>query len=47
MFGLLLREDTNTKGYYNWFNFKVKGMVKGETYTFLILNMQKRFSLYG
>lgn len=46
MFGILMREDTNTRGYFYWFNFKVSGMQRGKTYTFLILNMQKRFSLY-
>lgn len=23
MFGILMREDTNTRGYFYWFNFKV------------------------
>ena len=35
---LLMREDTNSKGFYQWFFFSVRGMTKGETYNFHIAN---------
>ena len=44
---LLMREDTNSKGFYQWFYYSVKGMKKGETYSFQIANFQKRYSLFS
>lgn len=41
-----MRPDTNTKGYLQWYNFKVKNAVKGVTYKFNICNFRKHHSLY-
>ena len=41
-----MRVDSNTRGHLQWFNFKVKNMVKGETYKFHIANFQKGGILY-
>lgn len=36
-----MQVDTNTRGHQQWFYFKVKGGVKGKTYTFNIMNFTK------
>ena len=51
-FNLYLRPDTNTKGYCNWFFFKVKrkpdasGRFPRRSYHFNIMNMYKKKILY-
>jgi len=51
-FNLYLRPDTNTKGYCNWFYFKVtrkpdaRGRFPAGKYSFNILNMYKKKILY-
>jgi len=51
-YNLYLRPDTNTKGYCNWFFFKVKrqadanGRLPARVYQFNILNLYKKKILY-
>lgn len=51
-FNLYLKPDTNTKGYCNWFFFKVKrrpdakGKLPRRVYQFNIMNMYKKKILY-
>jgi hypothetical protein len=33
-----MQNDTNTHGYTQWFYFSVKGMKKGTTYQFNVVN---------
>ena len=42
-----MRVDSNTRGHLQWFNFKVKNMIKGNTYKFNISNFLKSKSLYN
>ena len=52
-FNLYLRPDTNTKGYCNWFFFKVqrrptaKGRYPQQKYQFNILNLYKKKTLFA
>lgn len=41
-----MRPDSNTRGYFQWFNFKVKNKLKGTKAKFNIVNLTKRNSLY-
>jgi hypothetical protein len=51
-FNLYLRPDTNTKGYCNWFFFKMRrppnenGKFTRRRYLFNVLNMYKKKTLY-
>jgi hypothetical protein len=49
-FNLYLKPDTNTKGYCNWFFFKVKrstaGRLPRRKYQFNIMNMYKKKILF-
>ena len=45
-YDLFMRPDTNTKGHFQWYNFKVFGAKKDATNTFHICNFQKNHSLY-
>lgn len=46
-YDLYMRPDTNTKGYLQWFNFKVKNAKRRMVYKFNICNFQKHRSLYN
>ena len=43
---LVLQNDVNTKGYGNWFYFKLSSKSKGK-HRFHIVNIQKNFSYFG
>lgn len=43
---LVLQNDVNTKGYGNWFYFKLASKSKGK-HRFHIVNIQKNFSFFG
>lgn len=43
---MLLKVDTNTRGYTHWFYFKVANWQPGQTYTFNILNMSRDLSSF-
>ena len=45
-FHLVLQNDINTKGYANWFFFKVYSAKPGPL-RFHIVNLQKNFSYFG
>lgn len=38
---LVMQNDTNTKGYNQWFYFSVEGMKSGQAYTIRIVNFVK------
>lgn len=46
-YDLYLRVDSNTRGHFQWFNFKVRNLTKGIKYKFNICNLQKDGSLYN
>lgn len=43
---MILHNDTNTKGYTQFFFFSVKNTKKGQLYTFYIDNMAKSSSMF-
>lgn len=45
-YDLYLRVDSNTRGHFQWYNFKIKNLSKGIKYKFNICNLQKDCSLY-
>ena len=42
-----MRVDSNTRGHFLWYNFKVSNLQKNVRYKFNICNMQKETSLYS
>lgn len=42
-----MRVDSNTRGHLQWFNFKMRNLIAGQTYKFNICNFQKLKSLYS
>ena len=46
-YDLFMRVDSNTRGHFQWFNFKVKNMKKNEKYKLNICNFQKDKILYS
>lgn len=42
-----MRVDSNTRGHFQWYNFRVRNLEKGLKYKFNICNLQKEDSLYG
>lgn len=46
-YDLYMRVDSNTKGHFHWFNFKMTNLKKGEKYRFNICNFQKEKVLYS
>ena len=36
-----MQVDTNTKGHQQWFYFRVRNTMKGQTYKFMIMNFTK------
>ena len=46
-YDLYMRVDSNTRGHFLWYNFKVKNMERNVKYRFNICNMQKDTSLYS
>jgi hypothetical protein len=42
-----MRVDSNTRGHFQWYNFKVRNMIKDVKYKFNICNFQKGKSLYA
>lgn len=45
-YDIYLRPDSNTRGYFQWFYFKVNNKLKGTKAKFNIVNLTKRNSLY-
>ena len=45
-YDLHLSADTNTKGHTQWFYFQVRGMQRGHSYQFNLVNLSKAGSLY-
>lgn len=42
-----MRVDSNTRGHLQWFNFKIKNLIKMQKYKINICNLQKNKSLYS
>jgi hypothetical protein len=42
-----MRVDSNTRGHLQWFNFKMKNLIKMQKYKINICNLQKNKSLYS
>lgn len=45
-YDLILQNDINTKGYTQWFFFSVKNAKKNTPYTFNIINLVRKNTLY-
>jgi len=46
-YDLILRPDHNTRGFTQWFYFRVQNMRAGRTYRFNLINLMKPDSLYN
>ncbi len=44
---LVVQNDTNTNGYFQWFFFRVTGGKKGQVVHFNIINLMKEYSLFN